>query len=437
MYWCAALAARAIHIKASYGPSPCIELSQILHRSCGLPVNLIGHRKAAIRFHEFLEVFLLFQANKSSRFLREVKKACRRDVRIPFLPYSENRNCDNKSGRLIGHMIKPSLGRKTAQNLFTISCIAGFLGIAASVTAETATFTFAPVGSSFSAFLPSDSPLIGKEIVSARIYLDVDSFEGSDAANFFTDISFPIAPDPGNTNALVLVGSDLGWSGSGTFHYFEETTGFNGVFVSARYGGETPGENFDGVLLDTSRIEFDYISDGGEGLTLESAASRKTHGHIGDFDLELPLSGDIGIESRSGNGKSEIVFTFNNNVTGFASASSTCGKLGKVMVDPTDTHSVLVRLNEIVCSQTVVTVVLTGVTDDQGHTLNSASVTFGVLFGDVTADGVVDKADIAAARAVQGQRTNSSNFRADITADGGINFRDVGEAKKHQGDALP
>ena len=141
---------------------------------------------------------------------------------------------------------------------------------------------------------------------------------------------------------------------------------------SARYGGETPGENFDGVLLDTSRIEFDYISDGGEGLTLESAASRKTHGHIGDFDLELPLSGDIGIESRSGNGKSEIVFTFNNNVTGFANASSTCGKLGKVMVDPTDARSVLVRLNEIVCSQTVVTVVLTGVTDDQGHTLNSA-----------------------------------------------------------------
>ena len=334
-------------------------------------------------------------------------------------------------------MNKPELKRGTARNLFRMCCVAAFLGIAASVTAETATFTFAPVGSSFSAFLPGDSPLIGKQIVSARIYLDVESFEGSDAANFFTDISFPIVPDPGNTNALVLVGSDLGWSGSGTFHFFEETTGFNGVFVSARYGGETPGENFDGVILDTSRIEFDYISDGGEDLTLENAASRKTHGHIGDFDLELPLSGDVGIESRSGNGKSEIVLTFNNNVTGFASASSTCGKLGKIMVDPTDAHSVLVRLNEVVCNQAVVTVALTGVTDDQGHTLDSASVTFGVLFGDVTADGVVDDADIAAARAVEGQRTNDSNFRADITADGGINFRDVGEAKKYQGNALP
>jgi hypothetical protein len=334
-------------------------------------------------------------------------------------------------------MNKPELKGRTARNFFSICCVAGFLGIAASVTAETATFTFAPVGSSFSAFLPGDSPLIGKEIVSARIYLDVESFEGSDAANFFTDISFPIVPDPGNTNALVLVGSDLGWSGSGTFHYFEETTGFNGVFVSARYGGETPGENFDGVLLDTSRIEFDYISDGGEDLTLESAASRKTHGDIGDFDLELPLSGDVGVESRFGNGKSEIVFTFNNNVTAVGGISSTCGTLGKTAVDSADPHNVVVKLNETDCNQAFVTVTLTAVTDDQGHTLNSASVTFGVLFGDVTADGVVDHADIAAARAVQGERTNNSNFRADITADGGINFRDVRQAKKYQGNALP
>jgi len=334
-------------------------------------------------------------------------------------------------------MNKPEIQRGTARNFLRICCVAGFFGIAASVTAETATFTFAPVGSSFSAFLPSDSPLIGKQIVSARIYLDVESFEGSDAANFFTDISFPIVPDPGNTNALVLVGSDLGWSGSGTFHHFEETTGFNGVFVSARYGGETPGENFDGVLLDTSRIEFDYISDGSDDLALESAASRKTHGHIGDFDLELPLSGDLGIESRFGTGKSEIVFTFNNNVTAVGGISSTCGTLGKTAVDSADPHNVVVRLNETDCNQTFVTVTLTAVTDDQGHTLNSASVTFGVLFGDVTADGVVDDADVAAVRAVKGRRTNSSNFRADITADGGISFRDVRQAKNYQGSALP
>ena len=326
---------------------------------------------------------------------------------------------------------------RISRNFFAIVCVAGFLGIGSSAPAETATFTFAPVGSSFSAFLPADSPLIGKQIVSARIYLDVESFAGSDAADFFTDISFPIAPDSGNTNALVLVGSDLGWSGSGTFHYFEETTGLNGVFVSARYGGETPGENFDGVLLDTSRIEFDYISDGGEDLALESAASRKAHGSKGEFDVNLPLTGEMGIEDRFGPRKSEIVFTFDNNLTGVGSVTSTCGQAGNAMVDPADAHSISISLDQIACTRTVVTVTLSDVTDDQGHTLDSASVTFGILFGDVTADGTVNNADIAAVRAFLGQRANSSNFRADVNLDSGMNNKDIGLVKSYRGDSLP
>lgn len=139
------------------------------------------------------------------------------------------------------------------------SCLGFVCGFPAIATAEIATFNFAPVGTSFSAFLAPDNPLTGKEIVSARIYLDVDSFPGSDAADFFTDISFPIQPLPGNENALVLFGMDLNWSGVGLFHFFEETTRFNGVFVPARYGGETGGEFFDGALIPGSRIEFDYI----------------------------------------------------------------------------------------------------------------------------------------------------------------------------------
>ncbi len=134
-------------------------------------------------------------------------------------------------------------------------------GASSAARANTITFNFAPVGTAFSAFLGQDSPLVGQEIVSARIYLNVESFPGSDAANFFTDISFPISPFPGNQNALSLLGSDLGWSGSGDFHFFEETTIFNGIFVPARYAGETPGENFDGRLLAGSRIEFQVASE--------------------------------------------------------------------------------------------------------------------------------------------------------------------------------
>ena len=155
-------------------------------------------------------------------------------------------------------MIKLRVG-KAVRKLFWANCVICMLCFSPFAQATTIAFEFAPVGGSFLAVLPFDSPLIGQEIISARIYLDVESFAGSDAANFFTDISFPIAPLPGNESALALFGSDLGWSGSGTFHFFEETTRFNGTFVSARYGGETPGFDFDGTLLEGSRIEFDYV----------------------------------------------------------------------------------------------------------------------------------------------------------------------------------
>ncbi len=315
-----------------------------------------------------------------------------------------------------------------------VGCVAGTLGYGAIAKAETATFNFAQVGSSYLAALLADDPLVGKEIVSARIYLDVESFPGSDAANFYTDIAFPIEPFPGNVTGLVLIGADLGWSGEGTFHYFEETTRFNGVFAAYRYGGETPGENFEGMLLNTSRIEFDYLP---AGLSLASAVSRRTHGSTGEFDVDLPLTGDIGIEPRAGNGRGEIVFTFNNNVTGAGGVSSTCGSVGPVTVDPDDAHSLSVSLNELGCNHNTVTVTLTGVTDDAGNTLESAAVTFGILFGDVNGDRIVNNADIAATRAVQGQKTKRSNLRSDINTDGGINNKDIGEVKSHRGEILP
>lgn len=145
------------------------------------------------------------------------------------------------------------------RSLFLGSTILFSLLAAGRAGAATATFFFAPVGGSYLAFLPPDDPAVGKEITAARIYLDVESFPGSDAGNFFTDIAFPIDPFPGNENGLALLGDDLGWSGPGVFNYFEETDRFNGVFIAVRYGAETPGEDFEGAILDGSRIEFDYV----------------------------------------------------------------------------------------------------------------------------------------------------------------------------------
>ena len=153
-----------------------------------------------------------------------------------------------------------TMKRFGAINLFLSGCVAGFVIFSAPAKADTVTFNFAQIGTSFSAFLPPDSPLIGREVISARIYLNVESSPGSDAANFFTDLSFPINPFPGNENVLALFGSDLGWSGPGKFDFFEETRLFNGILVSARFAGETPGDNFDGTILEGSRVEIDFAS---------------------------------------------------------------------------------------------------------------------------------------------------------------------------------
>ena len=133
------------------------------------------------------------------------------------------------------------------------------LGTVAGANADTTTFHFAQVGQSYSAFLSSANPLVGQHVTHARFYLDVLSNANSDAAAFFTDISFPIDPLPGNTNFFSLLGADENWSGPGTFHYFLDTTDYNGTFVPARYGAETFGDGFHGAILDTSRIEFDYV----------------------------------------------------------------------------------------------------------------------------------------------------------------------------------
>ncbi len=177
---------------------------------------------------------------------------------------------------------------------------------------------------------------------------------------------------------------------------------------------------------------------GGDGeLTLVSAASRKSHGAKGDFDIDLPLTGDFGIECRTGLTRYMAVFTFSNDVTGADSAITTCGTIGSVSVDPNDSHNLLVTYNGATCDGDVVTVTANNVHDDQGNTLASASASMGLLVGDGTGDGRVTNEDIAAVRAVKGQQANSSNFRNDVTVDGRINNQDIQTVRSHRGDVLP
>jgi hypothetical protein len=175
----------------------------------------------------------------------------------------------------------------------------------------------------------------------------------------------------------------------------------------------------------------------GGGLTLVSAASRNIHGAKGDFDIDLPLTGDLGIEYRSGLTRYSTVFILNEEVTSADSAASSCGTVSSITVDPADAHNLLVSFNGATCNAQTVTVTLTNVHDTRGNTLASASASMGILIGDVIGDGKVRNKDIENVRSVLGQQTNSSNFRDDVTLDGRINNQDLQTVRSHRGEFLP
>jgi WD40 repeat protein len=174
-----------------------------------------------------------------------------------------------------------------------------------------------------------------------------------------------------------------------------------------------------------------YTSDGGGELTLESSFSRKTDRH-NSFDVLLP-----GVEDRSDNKRFVIGFTFNNEVTGADSASTSCGTIGSVSVDPADSHTLLVTFNGQTCNQQEVTLTLTNVHDTLGNTLASAQTSGCFLIGDLNGDGHVGNGDIGNIQGHLGEITDDTNFRDDINADGRINNQDVQAARSHRGESCP
>lgn len=172
-------------------------------------------------------------------------------------------------------------------------------------------------------------------------------------------------------------------------------------------------------------------------VSLSSVVSRKTHNAAGDFDVDLPLTGNPGIECRSGgaSGDFTLVFTF-PNVTSVGGASVTSGA-GSVSSSGSgsDPHQYIVNLTGVTNAQTI-TVTLTNVSDSTGATSASLSVSMGVLLGDVTADRTVNSADVSLTKSKSGTAVSASNFREDTTVDGTINSADVSQVKSKSGTGL-
>ena len=170
-------------------------------------------------------------------------------------------------------------------------------------------------------------------------------------------------------------------------------------------------------------------------LQLTSAVSRKTHGGAGNFDINLPLSGEPGVECRSSGGNHTFVVTFSNTVVS-GNASVTSGS-GNVMGSPTFSgNTMTVNLTGVSDDQQL-TVTLSNVTDCFGSTLPNTMVTATMLVGDTHANRAVNSADVAQTKSRIGQLVSATNFRSDVNADGGINASDVSIVKSKVGTGLP
>src|SRR6202035_1962452 len=166
----------------------------------------------------------------------------------------------------------------------------------------------------------------------------------------------------------------------------------------------------------------------------QSAFSRKVHGGAGTFDIPLPLSGNVGVECRSGGGTNDyqMIINFATSVTvGGAAVTSGTGSVSSFSVSGSQ---VTVNLTGVTNVQRI-TVMLTNVND--GTHMGDVAVSMGMLVGDVNGNAIVNSSDVALTKSQVGQPVSSSNFREDVNANGLINSVDVAQVKANVGTALP
>jgi hypothetical protein len=163
--------------------------------------------------------------------------------------------------------------------------------------------------------------------------------------------------------------------------------------------------------------------------SLVSVVSRKTHTNVDDFDIRLPLSGTRGIECRSGN-QYKLIFKFAAPVTSCGTASR-----GVASAGPTSTQCT-VTLSSLTNAQ-YYQVNLNGVVSAGGPAANVTGPEWGLLIGDVTANGTVTTGDVTAVQGQVGGTANQSSFRYDVNANGLITTGDVTTAQSQVGSHLP
>jgi hypothetical protein len=166
---------------------------------------------------------------------------------------------------------------------------------------------------------------------------------------------------------------------------------------------------------------------------LTGAASRKSHGAAGSFDVVLPLDG-TGVEPRRPSGNHTVVLHFDRPLqSGNAAVTSGTGTVGAVTFSGND---MVVELSGVPDRHRL-TLSATNLTAVSGGVLNSASVTMGFLIGDTTGDGSTNSGDAQQTRNRSGSTTAATNFRSDVNRDGTINSGDAAIVRSASGQTIP
>lgn len=247
-----------------------------------------------------------------------------------------------------------------------------------------------------------------------------------------------VQPNPSNVihNGQISTGGLLGSSDRSLLDFFEVAIGPDGLanVIFADNAGQA------------TRAEYTRQSSGPSAkanptfpvclapLTPLSVVSRKTHGSAGTFDINMPITGPVGVECRTGgaSGIHKVVITFATPVT-FSSAT-VCSGTGSVSGSSGNgTNTITVDLTGVTNAQKI-NVCLFNAND--GTNTGTVSVPLGILAGDTNADTSTNSADVSQTKARSGQVVNGTNFRSDVTIDGNLNSADVSLVKSKSGTGL-
>ncbi len=289
--------------------------------------------------------------------------------------------------------------------------------------------TFADVGLiQGSVFSPGHSPgqinLVGQLTVSSDSTLEFQ-LAGHDPGSGY-DVLVQTGPQSitlgGHLHLFLLDGFETSISGTDTFEIVTSEHPILGEFDNVASGDRISTEDSLGSFIVTyAGNNTVTLSDFVPAPVLESAASQKLHGGL-PYSIPLPLTPPIGVEGRNSGGSHQIVFTFNNNlVTGNVSLSAPNG--GTVSGSPVFNGDTMTVYLTGVGNAQIVTLTLTGVTDEAGQILADTAVSLGFLVGDSNGDGIVNGGDAIQVRNRAGA-VGPLNFRSDVNLDNLINAGD-------------